>query len=113
LTGADGLRVGPDRLRGVGAGNSFIHGEGSRLKAQGSLLETSHLSLEGCSCRLGYLAGPHAPRADADPLHAAADDRPNRLQVRLEPPRAHVVSVADLTAHHRALPAHFALFRHG
>ena len=39
-------------------------------------------------------------------------DRPHRLQVRLEPPRAHVVRVAVLPADDRTLPAHFTSLRH-
>src|SRR5439155_9251680 len=47
-----------------------------------------------------------APRADANPLVASVDDRPNRLQIRLEPARAHGFRVAVLPAHDGTLSAH-------
>jgi len=40
------------------------------------------------------------------------DDRPNRLQIRLEPARAHVVRVAVLPADDGTLSAHFTSLRH-
>ena len=62
--------------------------------------------------RLDDLVRPQAPRADAHPLDAPVDHRPHRLKVRLEPPRADVVRVAMLTAHHGTLSANLASLGH-
>ena len=51
-------------------------------------------------------------RADANPLDAAVNRRPDGLKVRLEPPRAHIVRMADLPTHHRSLPANLATLGH-
>ena len=61
---------------------------------------------------LDDLARPQAARAYAQPLDAAIDDGPHRLQVRLEPARADVVGVADGAAHHRALVTDLAALCH-
>ena len=53
---------------------------------------------------LDDLARAQAARADADALDAAVDHRPHRLQVRLEPARAHVVGVADAAPDDRPFP---------
>jgi hypothetical protein len=53
-----------------------------------------------------------APRAHANPLVAAVDDRPDCLEVRLESTRAHVVGVAMLTSDDRLFPAHLAALGH-
>src|SRR5512137_2395182 len=63
--------------------------------------------------RLDNLAGAQAPRAHSHPLGAAVDRRAHRLEVRLEPPRGHVVRVADVVARHRTLAADFTPLRHG
>src|SRR5207244_3854182 len=54
------------------------------------------------------LAGSQAPRADANAFDAAAIYRSHGLQIRFEPPRAHVVRVTDLTADDGSLSAHCA-----
>jgi len=64
------------------------------------------------SCGFCHLAGAEAPRADADPLDTAVDDRSDELQVRLESPGADVVRVAVLAPYDRSLPAHFTSFGH-
>src|SRR5262249_11539241 len=61
---------------------------------------------------LGHLATAQAARADANPADAAVDHRLDGLQIRLEPPRAHVVRVAVLPAGGPRLSAHFTLLRH-
>src|SRR3954447_13635537 len=61
---------------------------------------------------LGDLARPEAARADADPAHAAVDQRSHRLQVRLEPAGAHVVGVAHRPADDRPLVTNFAALGH-
>src|SRR5262249_5910661 len=53
-----------------------------------------------------------AARADADPPDAAVHDRPDRLKVRFEPPRADVVRVALLPAYDRRLPTDLAVLGH-
>jgi hypothetical protein len=62
--------------------------------------------------RLDDLPRSQTSRADAKPLDAAVDEGPNRLEVRLEAPRAHIVGVTDLAAHNRTLAADFASFCH-
>ena len=62
-------------------------------------------SLTVVSRRLDDLVGAQAPRADPNAPHAAVDHRPHHLKVGLEPARAHVMRVADLTADDRRLPA--------
>src|SRR2546430_8070701 len=61
---------------------------------------------------LGDLARSHAPRADANAFDAAVNHRSHGLQIRFEPPRAHVVRVTDLTADDGSLSAHCATFGH-
>jgi hypothetical protein len=56
--------------------------------------------------------GSQAARADANPLVAAVDDRTDRLQIGLEPPRAHVVRMTVLPSDNRTLPAEFTSLRH-
>jgi hypothetical protein len=53
-----------------------------------------------------------APRADADAFDTPVDDRPNRLEVRLEPPRADIVRVADLPSHHGTFSANLTPLGH-
>src|SRR5262245_17333340 len=57
-------------------------------------------------------SGTKTARADANPPDAAIHDCSYRLEVRLEPPRADVVSVADLPAHHRTFSANLTPLRH-
>ena len=52
---------------------------------------------------LDDLVRAQAARADAQALDAAVDHRADALEVRLEPPRRHVVRVADIAADDRAL----------
>src|SRR6266850_7412757 len=54
------------------------------------------------SGRLGDLAGPEAPGADAHPFGRAVDERPHRLEVRLEPARSDVVGVGNGPADDRS-----------
>jgi hypothetical protein len=62
---------------------------------------------------LDDLVGSNAARADSDALHPAAiDHRADRLQIRFEAPRAHIVSVAQMTTDHWNLPANRTLFGH-
>src|SRR5687768_16820260 len=61
---------------------------------------------------LDHLVGAQTPCADANAPDASIDHRPHRLQVRFEPPRAHVVRVAHLPADDRTLTAYLATFRH-
>src|SRR5216684_8571016 len=58
------------------------------------------------------LIGPKASSADANPPHAAIDQRSHGLKVRFESPCADVVSVAHLTSNHRRFPANFTHFSH-
>src|SRR6187401_2971282 len=67
------------------------------------------------TCRsgdFGDFVRPDAPRAGVDPTVAAAHFGPDTLQVRLETPRADVMSVAEGTAHNRGLSTNFATIRH-
>ena len=89
LAGAERGRVGPDRLRRESRA-------GDRRASRG----------------LDDLARPEAARADADALDAAVDQCPDGLKVRLEPARADVVRVAELTADDRALSANFTTLGH-
>jgi hypothetical protein len=59
-----------------------------------------------------HLLGAEAPRADADAFDTAVDDRPNRLEVRLEPPRADIMRMANLPAHHGTLSANLTPLGH-
>src|SRR3954449_11051998 len=61
---------------------------------------------------LDDLSGAEAPRAHAHAFVAAVDDRLDRLEVRLEPARAHVVRVAMLPADNRPFSAQFTSLRH-
>src|SRR5258706_2000271 len=65
-----------------------------------------------CLASLDNVVGTQAARADGNAFVAAVDDRLDRLQVRLEPSRAHVVRVAMLPADDRAFPAQFTSLRH-
>jgi hypothetical protein len=67
---------------------------------------------EGCLSRFHNFFRAETPRADADPLHAAVNRRPDGLKVRLEPPRAHVVRMADLPTYNRSLAANLATLGH-
>src|SRR5206468_4046605 len=51
-------------------------------------------------------------RADTNTLDPAVDDRAHDLEIRLEPPRAHVVRVAVLSTNHRRLSTHFTHLCH-
>ena len=76
-------------------------------------LETAcFMPIRGLLGGLDDLARAQAARADADALDAAVDHRADRLEIRLEPPRAHVVRVAVLPADDRTLPADFTALRH-
>src|SRR5438093_12618085 len=57
---------------------------------------------------LGHLAGPQAPRADANPPHGAIDNGFHTLEVRFESPRPDVMSVGDRSTDDRTLAADFA-----
>src|SRR5687768_496711 len=61
---------------------------------------------------LDDLARAEAARADAQPLNAAVDERAHPLQVRLEPPRGHVMRVTDVPTHDGTLIADFTTFCH-
>ena len=61
---------------------------------------------------LYHLVGSEAPRADADPTHAAVNQGADALQIGLEPAGPHVVSVADHAANHRLLSTDFTTLRH-
>src|ERR1051325_2785631 len=99
---ANGGTVGTDRLRRVRRGNRLPRARA----AYASLRPARHL------CRLGDLAGAQATGADPDAPRRAADQRLHRLQVRLEPPRSHVMRVGDRPAYDRAFPADFTPFSH-
>ena len=58
------------------------------------------------------LARTDATGARLDVLGAAVDHRPDALDVRQPAPLAHIVSVRDVAAGHRALAADFASLRH-
>src|SRR6516225_3545863 len=66
----------------------------------------------GTSGGLDDFVRAEATRADAQALRAAIDDRADRLQVRIEAARRHVVRVADVAAEGRLLPADFASLGH-
>jgi hypothetical protein len=59
-----------------------------------------------------HFLGSQTPRADADAFDPAVDDRSNCLQIRLEPPRAHIMRVADLPAHHGTFSANLTPLGH-
>ena len=61
---------------------------------------------------LDDLAGLETARADAQAADSAVDQRPDALEVGFEPPRRHIVRVADISPDDRALSAEFAAFRH-
>src|SRR5688500_7399557 len=61
---------------------------------------------------LRHLAATQAPRADADALGGAVDQRAHGLEVRLEPPRPDVVGVRHRAADDRTLIADFAALGH-
>ena len=61
---------------------------------------------------LDDLAGLETARADAQAPDPAVDQRPDALEVGFEPPRRHIVRVADISPDDRALSAEFAAFRH-
>src|SRR4029078_12805748 len=89
----DGLGKRADAFRRVVGRDSLSHG----------------LSMLG---GLGDLARAQAAGADADPAGATVDHRPHRLQVRLEPARAHVVGVAHGTTDDRSLVTNLAALGH-
>src|SRR5204862_794929 len=99
LAGANRLRVRPDRLRRAVAGDALLRHDATCR---------TRVALR----RFRHLAAAQAPRADADALNPAVDNRTHELQVRLEPPRAHVVRVAVLPADHRSLAANLTSLRH-
>ena len=90
LPGAKGRRVGPDRP--------------SARRARDDACLRLVMRSADCFTSGGFddLVRPQTAGADADPLDAAVDHRPHGLKVRLEPPRAHVVRVAELPADDRA-----------
>ena len=61
---------------------------------------------------LDDLAGLQAARADTQTLDAAVHHRADALEVRLEPPRRHIVRVAHISPDYRAFSAKFAAFCH-
>ena len=63
----------------------------------------------GC---LGDLAGTDAPGADPNILRTSVDHRADALQIWQPTSFAHVVSVGDIAAGHRALAADFTSLRH-
>ena len=69
-------------------------------------------AVRGTSGGLHNLVGTEAASADAQPLRAAVDDRADRLQVRIEAARRHVVRVADVAAKGRLLAADFTSLSH-
>src|SRR5436190_16779552 len=76
--------------------------------------------LSGCvdrraesSRRLDDLIRAQAPRAHAEALDPAVDQRPHRLKIRLEPARADVVRVGMLPTDDGSLAANRALLGHG
>lgn len=62
--------------------------------------------------RFDDLIRSEAARADANPLDAAINERPNRLKVWFEPARTDVVRVAHLPADCRRLAANLATLCH-
>ena len=61
---------------------------------------------------LDHLAVTQAASAYTDAPRGAADERPHRLQVRLEPPRSDVMYMRNRSADHWPLPADFAPLCH-
>src|SRR5204862_4221848 len=61
---------------------------------------------------LDHLVRSQAARTHANTLGAAVDHCSDRLQVRLEAPRAHVVGVAVLTSDDGGLAANLTMFGH-
>ena len=61
---------------------------------------------------LDHLAATQAAGADTNPLRGAADERPHRLEVRLEPPRSYVMRMRNCSTDHRPLAADFAPLCH-
>ncbi len=102
---AAGLR---ERPESTGRSPSARRGWKPLLHASTSLAASRRLA-RPC---FDHFAGAEAARADAHAFVAAVDDRLDRLQIRLEPPRAHVVRVAVLPAHNRTLSAKFTSLGH-
>src|SRR5262245_7145241 len=67
---------------------------------------------ESTSGGLDDFVRTQAPGADADAAHAAVNHRADKLQVRLESARTHVMSVADDASHDRLLPANITTLGH-